>query len=88
MPDATPAAVGPAIQDEGRVPLRLRIDIPGNGWWDPPSALRRLEELYKDMHSDMDPEFEESLSTGYDERIWIARDYAKGWFNNLDSCLA
>ena len=40
------------------------------------------------MHSDMDLEFKESLSTDYDERIWIARDYAKGWFNNLDSCLA
>ena len=73
--------------------------------WDPAMALWEIEDAYKEMHPDVDLEFVESVSTGYDEwmvtqltagtapeilwyqRGWIARDYEKGWFNNLDPYL-
>ena len=74
--------------------------------WDPAKALWDIEADYKDLHPEVDLEFVESVSGGYDEwmvtqltagtapeilwyqRGWIARDYEKGWFNNLDPYLS
>jgi raffinose/stachyose/melibiose transport system substrate-binding protein len=73
--------------------------------WDPAQAMWDMEKAYEEAHPDVDIQFLEEITSGYEEwlvtqmsggtspeivwyqRGYIARDYEKGWFVNLDPYL-
>ena len=73
--------------------------------WDPVKAMWDMETAYEEAHPDVDIQFLDEITTGYEEwlvtqmtggtspeivwyqRGFIARDYEKGWFVNLDPYL-